>query len=119
VKEKRRLKRRHLIYYLRVFEKNDDQPIGHMVDISAEGMMLISEDPIKTGTVFELRMVLPVEIEGSREIIFSAESRWCGKDENPDFYNTGFQLIDPSQEHIKITEHLIQKFCFKENLGRL
>jgi PilZ domain-containing protein len=119
VKEKRRVKRRHLIYYLRVFEKNADQPIGHMVDISAEGMMLISEDPIKTGSVFELKMVLPVEIDGSREIIFSAESKWCREDENPDFYNTGFQLINFSAEHIKITEHLIHKFCFKEPLDRL
>jgi PilZ domain len=119
MQEKRKLKRRHLIYYLRVFEKNADQPIGHMVDISAEGMMLISEDPIKTGNVFVLRMVLPVEIDGSREIIFSAESRWCKEDENPDFYNTGFQLINPSPEHIKITEHLVQEFCFKESLGRL
>lgn len=119
MKQNRKLKRRHLIYYLRVFEKNADQPIGHLVDISTEGMMLISEDPIKTGTVFELRMVLPVEIDGSREIIFSAESRWCREDENPDFYNTGFQLINPSLEHMKITGLLIQKFCFKESLGRL
>ena len=119
MEEKRRLQRRHLIYYLRVFEKNADQPLGHMVDISTEGMMLISEQPVKTETVFELRMVLPVEIEGSREVHFSAESRWCREDENPDFYNTGFQLINPSPEHVKITEHLIQKFCFKENLGRL
>ena len=119
MEEKRRLKRRHLIYYLRVFEKNADQPIGHMVDISTGGMMLISENPVKTDHVFELRMVLPVEIEGSREIIFFAESKWCSEDENPDFYNTGFQLISPSPEHIKITEHLIQKFCFKEPLDRL
>jgi hypothetical protein len=119
VKQDRRLKRRHLIYYLRVFEKNADQPIGHMVDITTEGMMLISEDPIKTDTVFELRMVLPVEIEGSREITFSAMSRWCREDENPDFYNTGFQLIHPSSGHIKIIEYLIRKFCFKEPLDRL
>jgi hypothetical protein len=119
MEEKRGLKRRHLIYYLRVFEKNADQPIGHMVDISTGGMMLISEKPIKTDHVFELRMVLPVEIEGSREITFSAESKWCSEDENPDFYNTGFQLISPSKEHVKITEHLIQKFCFKEPLDRL
>ena len=90
-----------------------------MVDISSGGMMLISEDPIKTGPVYELRMVLPVDIEGNREITFSAKSKWCSEDENPDFYNTGFQLINPSLEHIKITEHLIQEFCFKESLGQL
>jgi len=116
---KRKLKRRHLIYYLRVFEKKADQLIGHMVDISSGGMMLISEDPIKTGMVFDLRMVLPVELEGSREITFSAESMWCRADENPDFYNTGFQWINPSSEHIKTIDHLVQKFCFKEPLGRL
>lgn len=116
---KRKQKRRDLLTYLRVFGENAEQPIGHLVDITTEGMMLISEEPIETGKVFQLRVVLPAEIEGSKEVTFSAKSMWCREDENPAFRNTGFQLIDPSPEHIKIIEHLIQHYCFKEFLGQL
>jgi len=41
------------------------------------------------------------------------------EDEDPAFYNTGFQLINLSPDHIKVIEHLIQEYCFKESLGRL
>ena len=119
MEDKRKLKRRDLISYLRVFGEDPDKTIGHLVDITTEGIMLISEEAIETGMVFQLRMVLPAEIEGSREVTFSAESKWCREDENPAFYNTGFKLINPSPEHIKIIEHLIQKYCFRESLGQL
>ncbi|MBW1707554.1 MAG: PilZ domain-containing protein [Deltaproteobacteria bacterium] len=116
---KRKQKRRDLITYLRVFGENAEQPIGHLVTITTDGMMLISEEPIETGKVFQLRVVLPAEIEGSKEVSLPAKSMWCREDENPAFYNTGFQLINPSPNHIKIIEHLIQKYCFKESLGQL
>jgi len=116
---KRKQKRRDLIYYLIVFGEDAEQPIGHLVDITAEGMMLISEETIETDKVFRLRIVLSAEIEGSKEVTLSAKSKWCREDENPAFYNTGFKLINPSAEHIKIIEHLIQKVCFEESLGRL
>ena len=88
--ERRELKRRHLIYYLRVFDRNTDKIIGHLVDITTEGLMLISEGPLETDAIFELRMDLPSEIEGVRKMDCLAHSRWCRKDDNPDFFNTGF-----------------------------
>ena len=39
--ERRRLKRRHLIYYLRVFNQATDQLIGHLVDLTTEGTLTV------------------------------------------------------------------------------
>ena len=39
--EKRQIKRRHLIYYLRIYDGISSRIIGHAVDISQQGMMLI------------------------------------------------------------------------------
>jgi hypothetical protein len=119
VTEQRKLQRRDLISYLRVYGEDPGKPIGHLVDITTEGIMLISEDPIETGRVFRLRMVLPAEIDGKREVLLTAESRWCSEDENPAFYDTGFRLTEFSPEQTKIIEHLIQNYCFKESLGQL
>ena len=112
--EKRRLKRRHLIYYLRVFDRNDDQLIGHLTDITVEGMMLISEEPIKTNTVFQARMVLPTGIEGHKPVNFDIGSVWCHRDVNPNFYATGFQLIDISPEDVETINSLIDEFGFRD-----
>ena len=112
--ERRRLRRRHLIYYLRVFDRNNDALIGHLIDITSEGAMLISEDPIETNTIFQSRMVLPEEKQGSREITFDARSVWCKKDINPDYYATGFQLLNAAPQDVEVIEWLIEKFGFRD-----
>lgn len=111
MEERRNLKRRHLIYYLRVFNSKTDQLIGHLVDITHKGIMLISEEPIETNAIFQLRMIFLSEIDRRKEIGFNAKSLWCKKDINPDFFDTGFQLIDVPKEDILIFEHLIRSFA--------
>lgn len=112
--ERRKLKRRHLIYYLRVFEQGTNKLMGHLVDLTQEGIMLISEDPIEVNKVYHLRMILPSRMGGKEEWLFDAESRWCKKDVNPDFYDTGFQLLNLKQEGLEIISNLIQGFGFRD-----
>ncbi len=107
----RTVERKHLIYYLKVADRETKQAIGHAVNISNDGLMLISEEPIKTESIFQLQMFLPEEIQGSRYYEFTATSKWCRKDENPDFYNIGFELHNVSTECIQVIERLIDKFC--------
>jgi hypothetical protein len=110
--DKRRLKRRHLIYYLRVFDQKSGQLIGHLVDITPEGLMLVSESPIENNKIFNLRMVLPAEILMKENILFEAISIWCKKDINPDFYATGFRTILANQADMDLVERLINRFGF-------
>ena len=63
--KKRALKRRHLIYYLMIFNTTTDEVIGHMIDITTGGLMIMSEKPIKTGKTYQLRMDL---LEKLREL---------------------------------------------------
>ena len=55
------------------------------MDITTQGIMMISEEPIPVGKEFSLKMQLPGTITGREEIEFSAQSLWCKKDINPDF----------------------------------
>jgi hypothetical protein len=112
--EKRRLKRRHLIYYLRLFDRKTQQIIGHLVDITTDGIMVISENMIHENEIFELNMALPTDVVGKKDLNFMAKSIWCRKDINPDFYNTGFTLIDVKPEDVMIVERLITEFGFRE-----
>ncbi len=88
--ETRRLQRRHLIYYLEVYDEDSGQLLGHLVDITTEGVKLISKSPIENGRTFRLRMQLPETFFAEKELRFSAKSLWSSNAVNPDFYDTGF-----------------------------
>ncbi|MBC8554478.1 MAG: PilZ domain-containing protein [Candidatus Brocadiales bacterium] len=96
--EHRRLKRQLLRYYLWVFNKEDSLLIGHVGDITTEGVMLVSKELIEVGKIIQFRMK-PFRIETSRfEIMESREVEctgtcvWSEGDMNPGFYIAGFKL---------------------------
>lgn len=111
---KRTVARRHLIYYLRVFNHHTGDLIGNLVDISTKGIMVVSEKVIEPNTRYRLRMVLPDTVDGSKEVDFDAESRWCRNDANQAFYDTGFELLDPSMEFLDAVDRLVEDCLFKE-----
>ncbi len=115
--EKRRLKRRHLIYYLSVFDGKTDHLIGQLVDLTTEGLMLTSEKSIEQSSVYQLRMLLPEAIRGKTQLTFEAETMWCNRDVNPNFYDIGFRLIDIAKTDMKIIESLIYDFSFLDFEG--
>ncbi|AFY78482.1 MAG: PilZ domain-containing protein [Hydrococcus sp. C42_A2020_068] len=114
MQEKRKLKRWHLIYYLRVRDRHTDKPIGHLIDISEGGMMLVSEAPIAVGRVFQFQMMLPEEIAGTTTWEFDAKSLWSQPDFNPSLYKTGFQLLNVIPEDIGTIECLIDDYGFRD-----
>jgi len=110
--QKRVGERKNLIYYLKVTDSKSSLPIGHAVDISPQGFMLTASDAIQPDVHFQLKLLLPAETNGSWHLGFSATSRWCRPDENPAFYNVGFQFADISPEGLEIIGKLIEKYCF-------
>ena len=109
---KRRLKRIHLIYYLRVFDNETKRQIGHLVDITTEGIMLISEEPVPIDRHYSLNMQLPGNITGREEINFQARCLWCRKDFNPDFHVAGYKIEKISSQEVKTITALISQYGF-------
>ena len=111
---KRKSPRKALKVYLKVTDEKTDELFGYMVDVTKEGIQLTSEDVLETEVSFQLKLELPVEIEGKKFISFSSTSKWSEKDRESDYYNSGFQLDEISAEDQKLVEQLIQKFCFND-----
>jgi hypothetical protein len=114
MEEKRKIKRHHLIYYLRVFNRNTDKLLGHLVNITPQGIMLVSEEPIAVDTAFQLRMKLPGALQEFEYLDFNARSVWNGQDSDTNFYDTGLLLLDIPPEKITIIEELIDRFGFQD-----
>lgn len=111
--EKRRTKRWQLFEYLRVFDSRSGEQIGHVFDITTEGMMLISQTAIPKGVVFDFRMELRNTEGVPSEITFRAQSRWRTCDVDKSFFDTGFILVKPSPEVVEGIKQVINELCFR------
>ena len=110
MEEKRRLKRWHLVYYLRAFDEETSSLLGHVVDINTEGLKLVSEWPLPVPKVFRVWMEVPRDSGESRRVSLQVRSLWSQRDENPRFYNTGFELIASSSPTTERIAELIDAF---------
>ena len=112
--DRRTLHRRHLNYYLKVFERDTDELLGHLVDITEEGLMLVSENCFEEGKLIRMKMLLPREIEGKEQIEFDARSMWCRKDVNPSLWGIGFKFEYVDVLSRQIIFELIHEFGFSD-----
>jgi hypothetical protein len=110
----RRQERTRLIYHLRVFDARRKRLLGHMVDITPEGLMLIGENPLPAGKKYSLRMDLPRNLMVDAHLTFSAESKWCTKDQNGDFYSVGFRIVKMTPEALAVVQKLARDFYQEE-----
>ena len=108
------LHRRHLIYYLKIFDRNTDELLGHLVDITEEGLMIVSETCYETGLLVNMKMLLPREIEGKEVIEFDAKSMWCRKDVNPSLFGVGYKFEYVDVLSRQIIFELIHEFGFSD-----
>lgn len=112
--DRRSIKRRHLIYYLRVWNTDTREMLGHMVDITTGGLMLISEQIIPPDQQFNLEMRWHDPESGERIIHFRAKSLWSRPDVNPAFQDTGFMLLDQTPEVLLRIRELIGELGFQD-----
>jgi hypothetical protein len=110
MKDFRRRPRDVVDQYLPVVDRDTDELVGYLTDVTVDGGMLQSEDPIEEERVFHLRMDLGEPIQGSNHIEVDAESKWCRKERNAVFHNTGFAFRDVSEENQSRIAELVERY---------
>ncbi len=114
MEEVRALKRRHLVYYLDVFDDEKGDLLGKLVDITTRGVKLVSRLPIAIDIDYSLRLTFPEGYFRKRDLTFEARSIWSSNDVNPDFYDTGFEVIKLDREGRKVIRRLIDLVGFND-----
>ena len=106
------LKRRHLIYYLEVYDDSNGQLVGHLVDVTTKGIKLVSKKPFELGKKLILRMMLPEGYFEEQVIRFEGTSKWTSNDVNPEFYDTGFEIMPMETRARQIIMKLVNLIGF-------
>ncbi|THB76273.1 MAG: PilZ domain-containing protein [Desulfobacteraceae bacterium] len=112
--EKRGSQRRHLLLYLKVFDRNSGKLLGVVADISLEGVLILSETPIGLNQTFDLEIDPGESLQprGKANPGFTARSLWAEKDANPKYTITGFKFIAPDPVFLDAVRKLIETLGF-------
>lgn len=103
--DQRTEQRTHLIYYLRVFDRQTHTLFGHVVDISPNGMLITSDKPMSARSQYQLELEDVTMIDHLATIDMNAECRWCQEDDSGGLYDGGFRFIEPSDRLNSLLTH--------------
>jgi len=110
MKERRKADRFSLRYYTSVINTEANQKLGDLVDISAQGAMLVSDTPIPTGQTLFLRLPLDEDVFEKPALEFKALSIWCHPDMEPNLYNIGLEILDLPPEDRNIISRIAVRY---------
>lgn len=114
-KDRRILKRRHLLFYLEITNKENGDVLGNLGDITVDGLMILSSHPFPIEQKLEIYVNLPKlkEFDHSK-FESSIETMWCHPDFNPKLYCTGCQFILIDNDVPLLIQHLIRVLAFSD-----
>lgn len=90
-----------------ILDAHSGDVLGELVNLSVDGLMIVSPKFIASGTLCQLR--IPLICSGaSVEIHIGVESLWCEDANDSGAYWTGFQIIDIAPEHQAILDAVVE-----------
>jgi hypothetical protein len=111
--EKRRLERKELLYYLKVYDLLNHVDLGRMIDIHSMGLLLIGLKPLETDKEFLIALDLPKALldQGLNPIGVKAKCVWQKTSETKPYLEHGLMFLNPNEEARKTIDLLIELFA--------
>ena len=115
--DRRKIPRKYLMVYSRVFDRVSGKVLGYLSDMNQLGAMIISDDPMVEGTPISLRFDLPdPPLFSTDHLNIEARIAWCQPDIDPAFYNIGFQFNSITEEQSRIIDDMIVAYEFRRDI---
>ncbi len=109
--EKRKLKRRNFILNIEIFDNATGEIIGDLGDITTEGIMIVSDDPIQEDKMFSILIRLPEDADEKLEIAFEAKSIRCSETIHESIFITGFKIESIDEKNSQNVDYLINEYA--------
>jgi hypothetical protein len=109
-----RTKRRHLFLYLEILDPATHELIGHLGDISKDGLMIICNHPMPLRQLRDIRIKLPETEEFPKKYIdLTVETRWSKPDVNPALYCIGCHFADYAEDDMPLIQQVAELLTFE------
>ncbi|OQW95546.1 MAG: hypothetical protein BWK79_02110 [Beggiatoa sp. IS2] len=97
--------RKHLCLYLAIIDQHTGGLLGHLGDISKNGIMIIGDKPLLPKQIRDVSIKLPdFEEFSKRTIDIKVEVRWTKPDTNPDLFCSGCRFLEIIKEDLLLIE---------------
>ena len=93
----------------KVFNGKSDQFIGHLVDISIQGMMILSDQPIQQEATLNMKVELPENITDGEKLIVKAKCLWWQQEEKQGLCKIGFLIEHSSLDLAQVIQQLLRE----------
>ncbi len=110
MKERRKHSRRPADDYYLVYDRRSNRLMGRVLNMSAEGVLLITEEPLPIRETVPCRLIFPDDIDGIRQANFDAECRWCRFNERTGLHEMGLQLSFGTNEDQEIVAEITKRW---------
>jgi hypothetical protein len=111
--EKRKYERRRPSHYSAVYDRDTQNILGRLANLSTEGFMLISEQPLKAEQHFRCRIILPEDMKSGTSVSFDARSLWCREGSASNTFNTGLHFTNITLKDVELLEQLTRHPAFQ------
>jgi len=113
--ERRKAQRKETDQFFGVYDRETDEFIGRLVDMSTKGMKIHSVRPLEIDTVYEFRIDLPKSIAGQRHLCFDGKCVRCTESVNSkENFEAGFQITNIEFEELETIQYLLNDALFRE-----
>lgn len=102
--EKRRAERKRVHFTVPVINVMTERECGHLGDLSATGMLIMSTTAPRSEGIYQLRMELPGLSPRARYIETGVQERWHDKAPTGTQIWTGYRIISIREEDIALLD---------------
>jgi hypothetical protein len=94
--------------YFDVIDQDKKESVGHLVDLTLEGIKIVGDKEIEKGGIFNFMIDLPKEVRGVHQIILKTQCVWCNRESDAEIYFAGFRILSITPPFVEIIETLIE-----------
>ena len=116
--EQRKETRKKLMAFTPIYDFNQRLLLGYVGDLTLLGVMVIGEKSLEINREAILKIEFPNNLSDviATDIIIPARVAWCRHDENPQYFNIGFEFTKVTPQHTKIFQAILERYQFRQDI---
>jgi hypothetical protein len=110
--ERRKHRRNRTRFPAVVLDGESGRFVGYVGNITPEGIMIVSDNPIEAGAEYAFRIELPDEVRGRKQFAFRACCLWCQATADSCTYRSGYELLQLTADDLDLVRQIIEDETF-------
>jgi c-di-GMP-binding flagellar brake protein YcgR len=114
MKEQRRNERKVLAAFTPAYDLQEKVLLGYIRDLTLQGAMVSGE----TAVEIDRTVTLGIDFRETSEtpavrMRIPARAAWCRHEEGSNYYNTGFEFLELSDQNKRVIEAVLKRYQFR------